>query len=33
MSKLIALAAVAGAGALVWSQLPEIKRYMKISQM
>ena len=34
MTKLVALlAAVGGAGALVYSQLPEVRRYLKIRQM
>ena len=33
MTKLVALAAAAGAGALAYSQLPELRRYMKIRQM
>jgi hypothetical protein len=33
MSKLIGLAVIAGAGAVVVSSLPEIKRYMKMREM
>jgi hypothetical protein len=34
MTKLLALlAAVGGVGALVYSQMPELRRYMKIRQM
>jgi hypothetical protein len=34
MGKLVALAvAVGGTGALVYSQLPEIRRYLKMRQM
>jgi hypothetical protein len=33
MSKLLALAVLAGAGALVVQMLPEIKRYLKIREM
>jgi uncharacterized protein DUF6893 len=34
MTKLLALlAAVGGVGALVYSQMPELRRYMKIKQM
>ena len=34
MTKLLALlAAVVGVGALVYSQMPELRRYMKIKQM
>jgi uncharacterized protein DUF6893 len=33
MSKAAALVAAAGVGALVYSQLPELRRYMKIRQM
>jgi hypothetical protein len=33
MSKLVALAALGGIGALVYAQLPEIQRYIKIKQM
>jgi hypothetical protein len=34
MTKLIALlVAVGGVGALVYSQMPELRRYMKIKQM
>jgi uncharacterized protein DUF6893 len=33
MSKLVTLAALAGIGALVYTQLPEIQRYLKIRQM
>jgi hypothetical protein len=33
MSKLVVLAALGGAAALVYTQLPEIQRYIKIKQM
>ena len=35
MSKAVmtALATVAGLGALVWSQAPEVRRYLKIKRM
>jgi|Tabmets5t2r1_1033131.scaffolds.fasta_scaffold40716_2 hypothetical protein len=33
MTKLVALAAAAGMGALAYSQLPEFRRYLKIRQM
>jgi hypothetical protein len=31
--KVVALLAAVGAGALVYTQLPEIRRYMKVRQM
>jgi hypothetical protein len=31
--KLFALVAAVGAGALVYSQLPELRRYLKVKQM
>jgi hypothetical protein len=33
MTKLVALAAAAGMGALAYTQMPELRRYMKIRQM
>jgi hypothetical protein len=33
MTKLVALLAAAGAGALAYRQMPELRRYMKIRQM
>jgi hypothetical protein len=33
MTKIVALAAVAGAGAIAVSMLPELKRYLKIREM
>jgi hypothetical protein len=33
MSKLVTLAVLGGIGALVYTQLPEIQRYLKIRQM
>jgi hypothetical protein len=33
MTKLVALAVLGGVGALAYSQLPEIQRYLKIKQM
>jgi hypothetical protein len=33
MTKLVALAAAAGIGALAYAQMPELRRYMKIRQM
>jgi hypothetical protein len=33
MTKLVALAAAAAMGALAYSQMPELRRYMKIRRM
>ena len=33
MTKLVALAAAAGMGVLAYSQMPELRRYLKIKQM
>jgi hypothetical protein len=33
MSKVLALVAAVGVGALVYSQLPELRRYMKMREM
>jgi hypothetical protein len=33
MGKVVTVALVAAIGALVWRQLPEIRRYLKIEQM